>query len=350
VNYSKWDSICDSDDSDDDPSPARAPPVVNGIVPPPSSSMSDFEQGMLKDPRLLEAARLIELGKQTGDMALLKQAERLTHEALASNGLSEDQISRMLNNAPVAAPAASKAPSRGCDKSKPLNTKAAKTTMASGLKDLEAKQRQIEAEQEKLRQLEEAGGPEAFFEYMREQGLSEDDITRMLSGDTSVMEAALAAADCDLDAETIETIRTVESVADEVHQLSKEELQQRVRQERHEFEVEELEDDEPSDVGPKAQQRPQPAPAPKPSPAPKRARIPSYSVELIPAGLRVTVQLPGVASVSDIDLDVTRMALALDVPDIYHLDLKLPKPVDEDEVAAKWLKQESALEILCELE
>ena len=56
----------------------------------------------------------------------------------------------------------------------------------------QAKQREIQREEELLSQIAEAKGPEAFFEYMKSQGMSDDDIQRMLSGDQQVMEEALA--------------------------------------------------------------------------------------------------------------------------------------------------------------
>ena len=62
------------------------------------------------------------------------------------------------------------------------------------------------------------------------------------------------------------------------------------------------------------------------------------------------IELPGVTSVGEIDMEITRSNLELEVEGLYELKLRLPQPVDDDEVAAKFIKQESRLLLTLGLE
>ena len=53
---------------------------------------------------------------------------------------------------------------------------------------------------------------------------------------------------------------------------------------------------------------------------------------------------------AEIDVDVTRLSISLEVPDMYELQVRLPHPVDDDEVSARWIKQEHRLVLDCGLE
>ena len=92
--------------------------------------------------------------------------------------------------------------------------------------------------------------------------------------------------------------------------------------------------------------------SPMPNPETKKGgvEVPLYSMEPSDNGLTVSIQLPNVASVSEIDMEVTRTTLELEVPDLYKLKVRLPQAVDEDEVSAKWVKQERKLVLTCGLE
>jgi len=345
LNYNKWDNLDLDTDSDDDPTPPerkRAPAMHGMAAPAPSNAM---EEAVLNDPRLKEAARLIEIGRKTGDMALLQQAERLTHEALAATGMSQDQITQMMGTSPMAAPAAPKAakPVEPVDLNS-LDPKQMKDTMVSGLAELEAKQRAIQQEQDALEAIAASGGPEDFFKYMASQGMSPADITKILSGDTELMKDAVARKTEELDSNTMDTVSRVEQVAAQVEALK-------------------LGHTDPDALFAGPAPAPAMAGAAKPAAKGKRkikvpiqevpapgAEAPVYTIEPEGGALKIRIELPKVASVGEIDMDVTRTALELEVPGVYKLKVRLPQPVDDDEVAAKWVKQERRLELTCGLE
>eukprot|EP00051_Salpingoeca_urceolata_P011887 m.147821 g.147821 ORF g.147821 m.147821 type:complete len:424 (-) comp17297_c0_seq1:70-1341(-) len=78
-------------------------------------------------------------------------------------------------------------------------------------------------------------------------------------------------------------------------------------------------------------------------------RTPEHRVAVLPGGsepaatVMVTVELPGVASAQDVDVDVTPESLELTVPGLYHLSLTLPHTVDDDAVSAKFVKRRQRL-------
>ena len=57
----------------------------------------------------------------------------------------------------------------------------------------------------------------------------------------------------------------------------------------------------------------------------------------------VTVQLPKVGGVGEIELDVTKESFALNVPDLYKLEFKLPQAVQHDASKAKFKKKSHKL-------
>lgn len=57
----------------------------------------------------------------------------------------------------------------------------------------------------------------------------------------------------------------------------------------------------------------------------------------------VTVQLPNVGSVGEIELDVTQKSFRLNVPEQYELDFTLPQPVNHDASKAKFKKKSHKL-------
>jgi len=352
-NYSKWDHLADSDDSDDDPTPpgsaghSLGPSVgpVRGVAPPAPSNPLEAE--MLKDPRLLEASRLIELGQKTGDMEMLKKAEQLTHEALAAKGMSPEQITRMLGTAPVSAAPAPGPKTKAAKKKAqgvklPEDKEAMKCSLTSGIQELENKQMEIDNEQKMLQQIAESGGPEDFFNYMRSQGMTEDDIMKIMSGDKSVMEQAVAQKAYDLDEETRASVARVEEVSQQVDALRKGDKT-----------AEEVRIEEEARLG--GNSTPEPVGVWKASDAGKASEkggieVPGYSIEPSDNALVITIKLPNVVSVSEIDKDVSRTSLELEVSDLYKLNVRLPQAVDEDEVSAKWVKSDRKLILTCELE
>jgi len=355
ISYSKWDNFVDSDDSDDDPAPPtqaggpnpRRAPSVNGVSPP-SQGSNPFEEEMLKDPRLLQAAKLIEKGRKNGDMDLLKQAEKLTHQALAAKGMRPDQIARMLGTAPVAAvPSSTQAPVKlpAYDIRKPADAAEMRGHFTSGLAELTAQQASIQAEEAKLAQLAEAGNPEEFFKYMHEQGMSEEDLTRLMSGDQSVMQEAVDRKTAQLDSDTKNTVDRVEQVAAQIDALSKGEL-----------DPQEIETQLKLAAARKSTPKTNPSSSfkfPVSNASPKGGRgksVPVYTIEPVEGALRVVIELPGVTSVGEIDMEITRSNLELEVEGLYELKLRLPQPVDDDEVAAKFIKQESRLLLTLGLE
>ena len=355
INYSKWDNYVDSDDSDDDPSPPKpvtqAPLPVHGVEPPSAGSNS-FEDAMLKDPRLVEAARLIQLGQKNGDMASLKKAEKLTREALVSQGMGPEQINRLLGTTPIATPVPAKKekqrPIRQYDISKPADQKEARSVFESGIEELNKQSAQLLAEQEKLEQIATAGGPEDFFEYMKSQGMTEEDIMALMSGDKSVMQKAVDKKTAELDDATRSTVDRVDEVAAQIDGLKSGKLSPDDIAEAEERRAQEV-----AGVPPKPKEGIWKAPSKAPSKPEERTKatppqvqqqaVPTYTIEPVDDSLQVMIELPGVQSVGDIDIDVTRTRLELEVEGLYELKVRLPQPVDDDSVKAKWVKQEHKL-------
>jgi len=90
------------------------------------------------------------------------------------------------------------------------------------------------------------------------------------------------------------------------------------------------------------------------SPAPTRPLVqelkqrPHYTMRELGAdgcsGVEVSVSLPGVESAAGVDLDVGEKTLLVDCPG-YELELKLPAPVDEERVGAKFDKAKQVLRV-----
>lgn len=55
------------------------------------------------------------------------------------------------------------------------------------------------------------------------------------------------------------------------------------------------------------------------------------------------IDLPGVASVSEVEVDVSSLEASVRVPGKYHAQLALPSPVDSAAVKAKFSKTKSQL-------
>ena len=79
------------------------------------------------------------------------------------------------------------------------------------------------------------------------------------------------------------------------------------------------------------------------------ASVPKYSLQPVEGGIKISVQLPKVNSISEIDLDVTPTACTLEVAGVYHLVVKSTFVLNDDDVAAKWIKQDRILEVVCGL-
>jgi len=62
--------------------------------------------------------------------------------------------------------------------------------------------------------------------------------------------------------------------------------------------------------------------------------------------LQVTIELPELESICDVDLEVTRRALSLEVDGLYKLELRLEHEVDDDNVSAKFDKTARTL-VVC---
>merc|ERR1711924_282655 len=69
------------------------------------------------------------------------------------------------------------------------------------------------------------GGPEEFFEYMRGQGMSPEEIQRMLSGDVKVMEEAVSRKIGSIDDDTMSALNRANEVANQVDHIIHEKKQ-----------------------------------------------------------------------------------------------------------------------------
>ena len=93
------------------------------------------------------------------------------------------------------------------------------------------------------------------------------------------------------------------------------------------FEIEEVAEDEEGDALPESTGLP----------------VPKHTMKLLPGEdlddkLQITVELPLVNHIGDVDLEIEPDSLVLGVEETYELRLKLQKEVDEDRVSARFDK------------
>lgn len=79
-----------------------------------------------------------------------------------------------------------------------------------------------------------------------------------------------------------------------------------------------------------------------PAAAPELPR-PQYSLHTTDTTCSVTVHLPLVDSVGELDLDASEVDLSLHAPEKYSLVVKFPRPVDDTCVSAEFNKQHHVL-------
>ncbi len=76
--------------------------------------------------------------------------------------------------------------------------------------------------------------------------------------------------------------------------------------------------------------------------------MPMYSLRPVEGGISISVWLPKLTTMDMIDLDVTETMFTLEVAGVYHLVVK-PTHLLNNEVFAKWNKEDRTLEVICRL-
>jgi len=209
-DYSKWDRIVDSD-SDDEPSTKSKSKSKSK-----SKEINSVEELDANDKLLLQAAKMAQQGQMSGNPSLVADSMRMAESALRSKGVPEQEVQKVMQEekakfglipAPLPDP-----------ENEPLNIHSAKGKMKNALS---AHEKELERLQEQEEMLGRLNSPEDFFKFMTESGMSEEQIQRMMSGDTSAMEEAIRKQESNVnDAETAKTLSQVDGLTAQIKSLS----------------------------------------------------------------------------------------------------------------------------------
>ena len=330
LNYSKWDNLVDdSDDSDDDDKPAvqRQQQRAQAVDP---NLMGRLKELKAEDPRKLDQLnKELELMKQ---QALRQKQASATAGggrggggggALPSNG-SPGAVDVLANQSEV---------------------------LQQQLADIDKKKKDMDENMERLERLAAAGDGESVLRFFESQGMSRDDIQRMMGGS---------------DADSQEVLSATATKAAEKH----EDPDLNARAERALQLADEMKvtlsdnDDSATAAGP--------APAPprvavgaalsEPLPPLVETLVPTYHQKVAGGSVVLCVEMPELAKVGDAELDVARRTFKLrghihnaaatsDSSSArkkeYLLSTELAAAVDPDAVAAKWSKKTKTLTVTC---
>merc|ERR1711865_628145 len=366
TNYDKWDRIDDSD-SDDEPSKKSKSKSAKS-KPGEINSIEDLDEN---DRRLLQAAQMAQRGQMSGDKAMIKDSMNMAESAMRAKGVPDEEVNKVMAGERAKFGLGPAAPIPGPEAKGPLDIHTAKGKMKSALS---AHEKELERLHEQEEMLSHLTTPEDFFKFMEQSGLSEEQIQRCMSGDPTAMEEAIRSHENNLDDhQTQATLSQVDELTNQIKEMSasrdsvlKEQnaavdnLKQ--KQEMHQAQLAELRkmETQKDDIQEKmkkaeelmAQACEEKADEPEdPEEAQPSSSVPKHTVENSADGkeVTVTVELPGISSVGDVDLDVDNDegGLSLEAGE-FELKVKLPD-VDEEKVKAKFVKESCTLIVILQI-
>lgn len=337
TDYSKWDRVADSD-SDDEVS----------AQPKPVSKEPEMDEN---DKMLLRASQMTQECQMRGDEKGMEAAMAMARQALHAKGVPEDEINNVMQQEqqrtsgvmpPAPAPVAP---------SGPLNVSSAQSKMNTALNSANDELDRIRNQQASL---ENINGPEEFFQFMEQQGMDEEMIQRMMSGDMTVIEEAVKSQGPDL--ETTETVAQVDALAAQIAALADEKsgliAQQNEaiaalehKKKAHKKTLSELKQVE--DKKKDAEQALVDCEDVLKASQPDSSSEPKHTFSHSDGEVTVSVELPGVSSVADVELDIADRMMTVEAGE-WELMLPLPE-VDEDCVKAKFVKESSTLVVTLRL-
>eukprot|EP00931_Biecheleriopsis_adriatica_P104367 TRINITY_DN7904_c0_g1_i1.p1 TRINITY_DN7904_c0_g1~~TRINITY_DN7904_c0_g1_i1.p1 ORF type:complete len:383 (+),score=112.62 TRINITY_DN7904_c0_g1_i1:30-1151(+) len=199
LDYSRFNSL----ENDDDDAKER-----RKETPLPEVSSNDGDSGdadftaMLRNmpPELQEAYRLMAISRETGDEKAKERANELALKAVEKGGpeVRKTFLREVSKRAPEVLPADALGGLDGLDgleeEPEPANSADAlgnridrmKAQMEAGR---EVTRKQLESLEKQQEQLMSLSSPEDFMKFMQKEGMSNEDLQRMLTGDQSHMEA-----------------------------------------------------------------------------------------------------------------------------------------------------------------
>mmetsp|Transcript_80397 Transcript_80397/g.172085 ORF Transcript_80397/g.172085 Transcript_80397/m.172085 type:complete len:383 (-) Transcript_80397:86-1234(-) len=207
LDYSRFNCF-DQDEEEVKAKPEPAPPAQEQAGGE-AADMSDFRD-MLRNmpPELQEAYRMMQIARESGDPEAQKRANELALSAVQKGGPEVQQgfvreiarqapeASKLLNDGQLSPEEALKALEKASlEPPKPAEPE----DISCRIDDLRKKmekgkedtRRQLEELQKQQEQMERLQSPEDFFKFMQQEGMNEQDLQRMFSGDEKHMESCL---------------------------------------------------------------------------------------------------------------------------------------------------------------
>lgn len=309
VDYAKWDNLPSSDDEKETPAQSMAKKAQDKMG-------QQLLEAYQKDPskvdeleRSVKAMRAqLEEAKQVRDAGARAGSELCDNLAKAKEAATPDSIARGIKNV----------------------VGQQTDTLKEELEQLRQQSAELNAEADRLKQLEDCGDEASLLRYFQDQGMSMEQIQRGLSGDASAMMEELHAKDKEARRKAEKKSADAMRFADTLNTVvTSGELPQEASQE--------------------APQVPRPEPHHEPTPPqPPKTEIlmPDCFQRKATATdkhLIVTVSLPGVAKGgAKLDISETHCRVFAPAPDRdgrareYRLNAKLAQKVMADGAKAKW--------------
>jgi len=204
LNYSRFDGL-DQDEEEVKASPEPEPPAQAGGE---ADDMSFRDMLRNMPPELQEAYRMMQVARESGDPAAQKRANELALKAVQQGGpeVQEGFVKEIARHAPEASKLINDGQLSPAEALKALEkasleppTPAEPEDISCRIDELRKKmeqgkedtRRQLEELQKQQEQMERLQSPEDFLKFMHQEGMSEEDLRRMFSGDEKHMESCM---------------------------------------------------------------------------------------------------------------------------------------------------------------
>ena len=218
---------------------------------------------------------------------------------------------------------------------KTLNAQA--DVMRNELERLRLEQEKIDAKQKELERLASAGDGASILKFFESQGLSREDMQRMMGGNSDDTKAVIEQAqkiDVKLDADKEKQIETTLAVAEEISAVVTGD-EETLKEKTQKIDNEKQEKREESTIA--------------------EIIIPEYvqKIRKKKNELVITVKLPRLSSAQNCLLDVSETQFRLrakiesdtDLREEYLLSFELKQRIDAESTKAKWIKSDNALKV-----
>jgi hypothetical protein len=304
-------------------------------------------------PEMREAIRLA----QTGDPAAKKKAETLAMAAIERSGpeikTKFNEIHKELSNERLGGLSATN-PSAEMPAADSI--KDAREKLEQSLAKLQEEQSRLKEQEQKLGQLQ---GPEDFFRFIEQSGMSHEDIEKMMASSEQeqkeLMRATIDKAAADANLEASDALQQANSIAETVEALKTSTAATGKRPKegsRSSFSFYKKKT---------AEQRHEPAEAPtlESEGSIERGDTPAVNstdayavvseVKVLDNDLVVELHVPKIDSMEEVDLSVEPDCVRFVVPSIYNAIVNLPAIIDPDSAQAKFLRRKKLMRLTMQL-